>query len=187
MDYEAKKAVGFPVLEYLELELHLLDTRPGVKPEEFIVELVKRWMSRDTERLAVRSGGSTLRGFQWKTLFLPDGTILRTSRDSSVEFAKVCDDRIIADDGAALTPSLFANRHTTGRNAWRFVWLRFPGEEAWVRADNCRDRSSNMPRKRSNARTELYKTVQKCSAGRSKTVQSSRSEGDFAPIHPAFR
>jgi len=87
MDYEVRKAVGFPVLNYLELELHLMDTRPGVKPEEFIVELVKRWMSRDTERLAVRSGG--LRGFQWKTLFLPDGTILRTSRDSSVEFAKV--------------------------------------------------------------------------------------------------
>ena len=97
------------MLEYLELELHLMDTRPGVKPEEFIVELVKRWMSRDTERLAVRSGGLALRGFQWKTLFLPEGTILRTGRDSSVEFAKVCGDRIIADDGAALTPSLFAN------------------------------------------------------------------------------
>jgi len=69
MDYEAKKAVGFPVLEYLELELHLMDTRPGVKPEEFIAELVKRWMSRNTERLAVRSGGSTLRGFQWKHCF----------------------------------------------------------------------------------------------------------------------
>jgi hypothetical protein len=23
-------------------------------------------------------------------------------------------------------------------NAWRFVWLRFPGNERWVRAHNCR-------------------------------------------------
>jgi hypothetical protein len=26
-----------------------------------------------------------------------------------------------AEDGAVLTASLFANRHTNGRNAWRFV------------------------------------------------------------------
>jgi hypothetical protein len=39
-----------------------------------------------------------------------------------------------------VTPSSFANRHTVGRNAWRFVWLRFSGEEHWVKAaDHRRD------------------------------------------------
>jgi hypothetical protein len=54
----------------------------------------------------------------------------------------VVGDRIRADDGEYLTPSLFANRHTTGRNAWRFVWLRFPGDDYWVRAGNCRTTAS---------------------------------------------
>jgi hypothetical protein len=88
--------------------------------------------------LAIRKNGRALRGFQWKNVFLPDGTHLRTSYLDSIEFAKVVGDRIRSDDGEYLTPSLFVNRHTTGRNAWRFVWLRFPGDDYWIRADNCR-------------------------------------------------
>jgi hypothetical protein len=54
---------------------------------------------------------------------------------------------IRSDDGEYLTPSLFVNRHTTGRNAWRFVWLRFPGDDYWIRADNCRTSASKKLRR----------------------------------------
>jgi hypothetical protein len=47
----------------------------------------------------------------------------------------------------ALTPSMFANRHAKGRNAWRFVWLRFPGDDYWVRAANCRMHSDDLAQK----------------------------------------
>jgi hypothetical protein len=140
MGYEPKQAVHLPVTDFLNLELHLMDTRPGVKPEAFVTELVQRWMKIEMERLALRKNGTAMRGFQWESIFLPDGTNLRTSYRNTAEFAKVVGDHIVSDDGASLTPSLFANRHARGRNAWRFVWLRFPGDDYWVRADNCRTR-----------------------------------------------
>ena len=138
MDYEAKQPVYFPVTDFLALEFYLMDTRPGMKPEAFVTNLVKRWLTRDMERLALAANGPPLRGFQWKSVLLPDGTILRTSHGDTVEFAKVTGDRIVANDGITVTPSLFANRYMKGRNAWRFVWLSFPGETRWVRADSCR-------------------------------------------------
>jgi hypothetical protein len=155
MEYEARQAVYFPVADLLELELHLLETHPGLKPEAFIKELVKRWLARDMERGVLRKNGPALRGFQWKTLFLPEGTLLRTSHYDKVEFAKVGGDHITTEDGATLTPSLFANRHVKGRNAWRFVWLRFPGDAYWVRADKCRERSGNPRRKQSAPKAVL--------------------------------
>ena len=142
MEYEATQPVYIPVMDFLELELHLLETRPGVKPEAFIKDLLKRWLARDIERRGMKTNGPAVRGFQWKTLFLPEGTLLRTSHSDKVDFAKVSGDHIVSEDGATLTPSLFANRHAKGRNAWRFVWLRFPGDDRWVRADDRREARS---------------------------------------------
>ena len=143
MEYVATQPVNLLLAEFLELEFYLIDHRPGVKPEAFVAELVKRWLAVENERLALRRDGPALRGFQWKNLFLPDGTHLRTAYGEEVDFARVCGDRIRSDDGAAVTPSQFANRRAKGRNAWRFIWLRFPGNERWVRADDCRARSNN--------------------------------------------
>ncbi len=124
----------------MNLEFHLMDTRPGVKPDAFVTELVQRWLAIEMDRLATLRNGRATRGFQWKNVFLPDGTKLRTSYRRSNEFAKVVGDRMLSDTGESLTPSLFANRQTTGRNAWRFVWLRFPGDDYWIRAADCRTR-----------------------------------------------
>jgi hypothetical protein len=149
MGYEPKQPVYLPVTDFLNLELFLMDARPGIKPDDFVTELVQRWLAVETERLALRNKGRAMQGFQWKTVFLPDGTHLRTKHGDRVEFAKVAGNQIVADDGAVLTPSLFANRHTKGRNAWRFVWLHFPGEEHWRRADNCRARAEVLLQRQS--------------------------------------
>ncbi|USX27660.1 hypothetical protein NHH73_04970 [Oxalobacteraceae bacterium OTU3CINTB1] len=148
MEFEAKQAIYIPVIDYLNLEFFLMDTRPGVKPGPFVVELVKRWLATETARLALRNG-QAIRGFQWKNVFLPEGTTLRTSYCDVVEFAKVVGDRIVSEDDMWLTPSMFANRHAKGRNAWRFVWLRFPGNDHWVRAANYRRHSEDVAQRRS--------------------------------------
>lgn len=149
MTYEAKRPVYISATDYLELELHLMDTRPGVQPDAIVGELVKRWLTVELERLALYKNGYSKRGFQWKTTFLPEGTSLRTSYLDTVEFAKVVANRLVTDEGEAVTPSQFANRHAKGRNAWRFVWVRFPGDDHWIRADNCRARSDAWVRNRS--------------------------------------
>lgn len=129
MTYEPKQAVLLPTADFLTLELHLMGTRPGVKPDAFVTELVQRWLAIETDRLAQNKNGRAMRGFQWKNTFLPDGTALRTTYGDTIEFAKVVGDHVVSDDGTSLTPSQFANRHARGRNAWRFVWLRFPGDD----------------------------------------------------------
>ncbi len=159
MGYEPTQAVYLSTSDFLNLEFHLMDTRPGVKPEAFVTELVQRWLAIEMERLALRKNGTAMRGFQWKKVFLPDGTSLRTSYCNTIEFAKVVGDRVVSDDGTSLTPSLFANRHAKGRNAWRFVWLRFPGDDYWLRAADCRARLDDRLRMRSTKRTEMSQTV----------------------------
>ena len=66
MAYEMKQAIYLPASDALHLELHLLETRPGVKLDDFVTEILKRWLAVDMERLALRKNGQAIRGFQWK-------------------------------------------------------------------------------------------------------------------------
>jgi len=144
MDHIATRALYLPASDLLELEFHLMETRPDVALEAFVMDLLKRWLKVDKERTALRLNGQAIHGFQWKNVFLPEGTNLRTSYRDLVEFAKVVGDHILSETGNSLTPSVFANQHAKGRNAWRFIWLRFPGDGQWVRAADCRQRYTGL-------------------------------------------
>ena len=77
-------------------------------------------------------------GFQWKQVFLPEGTVLRASFGRQPYYA-VVQNSAIKYGRFTLSPSAFANLQGSGnRNAWKAVWLRFPGYKDWVRADECR-------------------------------------------------
>ncbi|GAB2837797.1 hypothetical protein GCM10027277_00800 [Pseudoduganella ginsengisoli] len=77
-------------------------------------------------------------GYQWKQVFLPEGTVLRASFGRQPYFA-VVEGSAIKYGEFSLSPSAFANLQGSGnRNAWKAVWLRFPGYKDWVRADACR-------------------------------------------------
>lgn len=159
MAYEAKQAVYLPVTDFLNLEFHLMDVRPGVKPDTFVTELVTRWLAVEMERQSIRERGYPMLGFQWKNVFLPEGTALRTSYCGAIEFAKVVGNQVVTEDGAKVTPSQFANRHAKGRNAWRFVWLRFPGNDYWIRASTCRMRNHEQESRQSKREIELSNVV----------------------------
>ncbi|OFA03589.1 hypothetical protein [Duganella sp. HH101] len=77
-------------------------------------------------------------GYQWKEVFLPEGTRLRASFDRQQYFATV-EGTEIKYGKHAVSPSCFANLQGSGnRNAWKAVWLRLPGSDAWLLADVCR-------------------------------------------------
>ncbi|HEY1150344.1 MAG TPA: hypothetical protein VGF27_17320 [Pseudoduganella sp.] len=77
-------------------------------------------------------------GYQWKQVFLPDGTRLRASFGGHNYFARVEGGEIKYGEHA-MSPSRFANLQGSGnRNAWRAVWLCLPGSQEWVLADVCR-------------------------------------------------
>ena len=70
--------------------------------------------------------------------FLPDGTKLRANFGQEPYFAIVQGAEIKCGE-RAVSPSCFANLHGSGnRNAWKAIWLRLPGSDAWLLADVCR-------------------------------------------------
>lgn len=81
------------------------------------------------------------RGYQWKELFLPDGTDVRMHCDGEVHQARVSGDCIIYQ-GRRVSPRQFTLVVAgDGRNAWRDLSLRLPGEKRFQRASLLRHRA----------------------------------------------
>ena len=105
--------------------------------EPFICEAIRNYLrpAAATQAQPLVASGT---GFQWKQLFLPDGTRLRASFGGQCYFAQV-EEGEIKYGGHAMSPSRFANLQGSGnRNAWKAIWLCLPGSEEWLLADVCR-------------------------------------------------
>jgi hypothetical protein len=88
-------------------------------------------------------GLPTIRGLQWKEVFLAEGTVLRTIFQGKNHHAVVEGDRL-QHNGQASSPHEFANAvGGSGRNAWKVIWVLMPGESTWKRADSLRQAKSN--------------------------------------------
>ncbi|MBA5688329.1 hypothetical protein [Rugamonas apoptosis] len=80
-----------------------------------------------------------VRGYQWKSLFLPEGTVLRSWSYGEHNYARVEGDHII-HRGRTVSPNQFAQSFArTTRNAWTDLYIRRPGDERFYLA--CRLRS----------------------------------------------
>lgn len=106
--------------------------------EPIICDAIRGYMNPPAQAKQEGASANAEGGYQWKQLFLPPGTRLRASFGRTPYFAVVKDSEIRFGE-LAVTPSGFANLQGSGnRNAWKAVWLRFPGNEQWVLADVCR-------------------------------------------------
>ena len=75
-----------------------------------------------------------IRGYQWKSLFLPEGTILRSWSYGEHNYACVEGDKII-HDGRSVSPNQFARHFSrTARNAWFDLSVRRPGDKQYKMA-----------------------------------------------------
>lgn len=80
-----------------------------------------------------------LGGYQWKHLFLPEGTKLRVVVKRKTFHASVLGDQIIFN-GQAISPACLVNQlASTKRNAWKHIWLLLPGEIKWQLAQSMRE------------------------------------------------
>ncbi len=78
------------------------------------------------------------RGYQWKELFLPDSTELRMECAGATFYAKVVGDDILYGGRSVSPRGLTLAIAGDGRNAWRDLWLRLPGDRYWKRANHRR-------------------------------------------------
>jgi hypothetical protein len=105
---------------------------------EFADQAIREWLACAKAPQSPQSGPK--HGFQWKTLFLPEGTQLRVwSRENGSRYAEVVGDQIM-HAGLPVTPNEFVRlQEGIPRNAWTEVSILMPGETAWKAAHIRRD------------------------------------------------
>ena len=130
-----------PIPMELHQQLLLASLQSGFEKEvwEIGAAAIRDWLTRnqpDTFTMAVTNG------YQWKTVFLPHGTLLRTVFHGKNFHARVEGDRMLFD-GAATSPSRFVNAvGGVRRNAWKVLWILLPSASEWKRADSFRPRNN---------------------------------------------
>ena len=104
--------------------------------DERYYELKDAEWDRETE---IRKLGDANRGYQWKEVFLRNGTAIRMTYKGQNYYARVEHEQVVAD-GTKYSPSSFVMRVTENvpRNAWRAIWVRRPDDNTWRIADDLR-------------------------------------------------
>ncbi|MQA19566.1 hypothetical protein [Rugamonas rivuli] len=114
----------------LALMERLRETGATIDPAEAVDAAIRLWLAAPSE-----APPAAPRGYQWKTLFLPEGTWLRMAYRGDHEYAIVEGDQIMYK-GRAISPNQFASGYADSvRNAWQDISIRMPGEKNWKMAD----------------------------------------------------
>ena len=113
--------------------------------DQLVDDVLKGWLEQAT-RDDPETAHEAARGYQWKSLFLPDGTLLRFMVDGQYVEASVVGDAI-RYQGRTFSPRQLIYFVTgTVRNAWRTLWIREPGHFRWHLADTRRRILRRTPR-----------------------------------------
>jgi hypothetical protein len=116
---------------YAELARQLDQCGDRRQPDEVVNLAIKDW-------LAANGPDADRHGYQWKDLFLPNGTELRLRFQGDYYYGRICDDELMYGD-ESLSPRGWALMVTrTVRNAWRDIWVRRSVHEPWTRASDLR-------------------------------------------------
>jgi hypothetical protein len=134
------EAISVEVLSrvYLELAQQLKQCGDRRQPAEVVNLAIKAW-------LASNGPDADRHGYQWKELFLPNGTELRLRYQGDYYYASISDDELLYAD-EAVSPRGWALMVTgTVRNAWRDMWIRRSVHEPWTRACDLRPKRGGQP------------------------------------------
>jgi hypothetical protein len=107
-------------------------------PVFIILEAIDNYIKAPPAQQQQQPAAPSEAGYQWKQVFLPEGTRLRACFGKQPYYATVEGAQIKYGEHA-VSPSCFANLYGSGnRNAWKAIWLRLPGSDEWLLADVCR-------------------------------------------------
>ncbi|NVD73229.1 hypothetical protein D0T25_06500 [Duganella sp. BJB488] len=105
---------------------------------EAMAQAIECWLS-DPARFEPGADLSGMHGYQWKSLFLPEGTVLKSWSYGENNYARVEGDQII-HNGQAVSPNQFAQSFARStRNAWQDLYVRRPGDKTFKSARRLRD------------------------------------------------
>ena len=122
----------------LALGAHLRDNASALSLTDAVALTIRAWLDDNASALAISEPAQSpvadadadadARGYQWKELFLPEGTALRMRCGDEVHHARVTGDAIIYRGRRVSPRQLTLAIAGDGRNAWRDLSLRLPGE-----------------------------------------------------------
>jgi hypothetical protein len=130
-------AVPIPSEQFLGLVDFLRSNGDSRDPGGIVATAIEYWIQNASWKPELLSP-TDARGYQWKNLFLADGTQIRMHYKNAYSYARVEGDEIIYK-GESISPGTLANTIAgTSRNAWRDLWIKRPDDKEWTLADECR-------------------------------------------------
>lgn len=142
MRHDARGGLQVPPTLANSLAEQLRRSGKLMSPTEALSAAIETWIA--LERQASEVAGGPTRGYQWKALFLPEGTELRMTCCDMARYARVEGEHIVFE-GRNISPrGMTLAIAGEGRNAWRDLWLRLPGERFWKQAQTCRRQSERI-------------------------------------------
>ncbi|MES2323994.1 MAG: hypothetical protein V4633_17185 [Pseudomonadota bacterium] len=112
-----------------------------MSPTEALGAAIDTWIA--LEQQAKQAAGPS-QGYQWKTLFLPEGTQVRMTCRATARYARVEGDDIVFEGRSVSPRGMTIAIAGERRNAWRGLWLMLPGERFWKQTQTCRRQSERM-------------------------------------------
>lgn len=127
--------VSVPIPSALYLEL--ANRYPG-RVATLIESQLEDFLERTSE--AAVSMLTAKKGAQWESLFLPDGTEIRTQYYGVMQSAAIRGEDIVWNDRVYRSMSRLAGamRGNTSNNAWKVLEVKRPTDSAWQLADRLR-------------------------------------------------
>lgn len=121
----------------LALGAHLRDSASALSLTDAVALAIRAWLADNAGAVAISvheqsadvDPNAASRGYQWKELFLPEGTSLRMRCGDEVHHACVTGDAIVFGGRPVSPRQLTLAIAGEGRNAWRDLSLRLPGED----------------------------------------------------------
>jgi len=127
---------------FLKLAHFLKEQGSDRDPLEVIETAIEYWMNNASwkreDLMPETLVGDDARGYTWKSVFLPTGTMVRIKYDGSFIYAKV-EGHYLMFNGERVSPNQFAMKVTgTARDAWRDLWIKRPRDADYRLADDLR-------------------------------------------------
>lgn len=146
-----------------------------------LADAIELWLAEQS-RLQMGGNPYPVHGYQWKTVFLPDGTLLRTVSYHDEQCARVQGNQIIFN-GRVVTPNQLAHWAGRGtRNAWNDIYVRRPQDKYYIHASRLRllvrqEQEQEQEQARATARATAQATAQATAYSGSDALASATSAG----------
>jgi hypothetical protein len=161
------------------LAAFLKETGSLLTPAEAMNEAVDDWIARKRGQLPDAVPEAT-RGYRWKELFLPEGTVLRMHRGGGTFDARVQGNDLMYEGRPVSPRQMTVTVAGKGYNAWRALWVLLPGLTRWQQACRLRDKARLRPPRPTLSPQEALAAAAECM---SDTLRSALSLVEQTKAH----